>query len=64
VSFKILTNTAMLRLNYVADHVVRLAQNTFMEGRDILDGVVILPETVEEIHRKKKKNGVILKFGF
>jgi hypothetical protein len=31
-----------------------------MQGRDILDGVVILHEAVHELH-KKNLNGVILK---
>jgi hypothetical protein len=34
-----------------------------MHGRNILDGVVILHETVHEFHRKKL-NGVILKIVF
>ena len=63
VSFKIFTKTATIRLNSVADHVVRPTQTTFMQGRNILDGVVILHETVHEMHRKKL-NGVILKIDF
>ena len=47
----------------MADHVVRPSQTTFMQGRNILDGVAILHETVHELHRKKL-NGVILKFNF
>jgi hypothetical protein len=34
-----------------------------MQGRNILDGVVTLHETVHELHRKKM-NGVTLKFDF
>ena len=34
-----------------------------MQGRNILDGVVILHETVHELHRKKA-NGVILEIDF
>jgi hypothetical protein len=47
----------------VADHVIRPSQTAFMQGRNILDGVVILHETVHELHRKKM-NGVILKIDF
>jgi hypothetical protein len=47
----------------VADHVVRPTQMTFMQGRNILDGVVILYETVYDL-RRKKLNGVILKIYF
>jgi hypothetical protein len=52
VSFKIFTKVATIRLNTVADHVVRPSQTTFMQGRNILDGVVILHETVHELHSK------------
>jgi hypothetical protein len=34
-----------------------------MQGRNILDGVVVLHETVHELHAKKL-NGVILKLDF
>jgi hypothetical protein len=63
VSFKNFTKVATLRLNNVADHVVRPSQTTFMQGRNILDGVVTLHETVHELH-SKKLNGVILKLDF
>ena len=63
VSFKIFTKVATIRLNTVADHVVRPTQTAFMQGRNILDGVVILHETVHEMHRKKL-NGVIFKIDF
>ena len=44
-------------------NVVRPTQTAFMQGRNILDGVVILHEMVHEMHRKKL-NGVILKIDF
>jgi hypothetical protein len=63
VSFKIFTKVATIRLNTVANHVVRRSQTAFMQGRNILDGVVILHETVHELY-SKKLNGVILKIDF
>ena len=51
VSFKIFTKVATIRLNSVADHVVRPTQTAFMQGRNILNGVVILHETDYEMHR-------------
>lgn len=63
VSFKKFTKVATIRLNTVTDHVVRPSQTTFMQGRNILDGVVILHETVHELHRQKL-NRVILKIDF
>jgi hypothetical protein len=50
--FKMLTKTATIRLNSVIDHVVRSTLTVFMQGRNILDGVVILHETAHEMHRK------------
>ena len=44
VSFKIFTKVATIRLNSVAEHVVRPSQTAFMQGRNILDGVVVLHE--------------------
>jgi hypothetical protein len=63
VCFKVFTKVATIRLNSVADHVVCPTQPAFMQGRNILDGVVTLHETIHEMHRKKL-NGVILKIDF
>src|SRR3954468_4654685 len=63
ISFKFFTKVATIRLNSVADHVVRPSQTTFMQGRNILDGVVILHETIHELH-SKKLNGVLFKIDF
>jgi hypothetical protein len=54
---------ATIRLNTVADDVVQPSQTAFMQGRNILDGVVVLHEGVHELH-SKKLNGVILKLDF
>jgi len=51
------------RLNLVADHIIKPTQTAFMRGRNILEGVVILHETIHELHRKKQ-NGVMLKIDF
>jgi hypothetical protein len=63
VSFKIFTKVASIRLNIVADDVVRPLHTAFMQGHNILDGIVVLHETVHELHTKKL-NGVILKLDF
>ena len=63
VSFKIFTKVATNRLNSVANNVVRPSQTAFMQGRNILDGVVILHETVHEMHRKNL-SGVVFKIDF
>jgi hypothetical protein len=53
----------MLVLKFSPKLVVRPSQTAFMQGRNILDGVAILHETVHELH-SKKMNGVILKIDF
>jgi hypothetical protein len=51
------------RLGSVADKVVSPTQTTFIRGHNILEGVVILHETIHELHRKKLSR-VILKLDF
>src|SRR6266540_3450334 len=63
VSFKFFTKVTTNRLNTVADKVVSPTQTAFLHGRNILEGDVILHETIHEMHRKKL-SGVILKIDF
>ena len=63
VSFTIFTKVATIRINSVADNLISPTQTTFMRGRNILEGLVILHETVHELHRKNH-SGVILKIDF
>jgi hypothetical protein len=63
VSFKIFMKVATIRPNTMADHVVQPSQTAFMQGRNILVGLVILHKAVHELHTKKM-NGVILKLYF
>jgi hypothetical protein len=53
VIFKIFTKVATINLNSMVDHVVRPSQTTFIKGRNILDGMVILNEIVHKLHTKK-----------
>jgi hypothetical protein len=57
------TKVTTIRLNPVADHVVRPPEAAFMQGRNILNGIVTLHETIHELH-SKKLNGIILKLNF
>jgi hypothetical protein len=43
--------------------MIQPSQSVFIKGKNILDGVVILHETIHEMHRKRL-NGVILKLYF
>jgi mannosylglycoprotein endo-beta-mannosidase len=63
VSFKIFTKVGTNRLNKVAKTVVSPTQTALMPGRNIMEGVVILHETIHELHTKKA-NGFIFKIDF
>jgi hypothetical protein len=47
----------------VAQKVIKPSQTAFMTRRNIMEGVVILHETLHDMHRKKL-DGVILKLDF
>lgn len=51
------------RIALVAQKVIRPSQTAFLPGRNIMEGVVILHETIHEMH-KKKNDGVIFKLDF
>lgn len=63
VSYKIVTKILANRLTRVADRVINTAQTTFIPGRNILEGLVILYATIHELQRSKKE-GIILKLEF
>jgi hypothetical protein len=63
VSFKIFTKVMANRLSLVASKVIGPSQSAFLPGRNILEGVVVLYETLHELRRKKQK-GIILKLDF
>jgi hypothetical protein len=43
---------ATVLLNTVTDHVIQESQAAFMQGRNILNGVVVLHEAVHETLKK------------
>ena len=49
VSFKIFTKIAVNRLMSVADKIIRPTQSAFMPRRHILEGVVVLHQTLHEL---------------
>jgi hypothetical protein len=63
VSFMIFTKVLTNTINLVAEKVIGSSQTAFLPGRNIMEGVVVLHETIHELHRKKK-DGVILKLDF
>ena len=50
VSFKIFTKVGTNRPSQIAHSVVQPSQTAFMPDRNILEGVVVLHETLHEIH--------------
>jgi hypothetical protein len=63
VSFKIFTKVLTNRLTGVAKKLIGPTQTTFIPGRNIMEGVVILHETIHKLDRKEE-HGVILKLYF
>jgi hypothetical protein len=63
VSFKIIMKVITNRLTGAAQRVIQPTQSAFLPGRIIMEGVIILHETLHELHRRNK-SGVILKIDF
>jgi hypothetical protein len=63
VDYKWFTKVLIKRLTEVAKSIISKTQTTFLPGRKILEGVVILHETVCEMRRKKRKR-IIMKLDF
>jgi hypothetical protein len=53
VCFKKFTKVGTNRITGIAPRVIKPKQSAFMPGRNILEGVVILHETIHELHSKK-----------
>lgn len=63
VSFKIFKKVLNYRFYSIEDKIICPSQIAFLRGRNILEEVVILHETIHELHHRKM-NGVILKIAF
>jgi hypothetical protein len=51
------------RISQIAQKVISPSQTTFLPGRNIIEGVIVLHEMIHEIHRKNL-DGVIMKIDF
>lgn len=58
-SFKIFTTVLTNRLTAVANRITKPSQSAFLPQRYILEGVVMLHETIHELKRKKAKWDII-----
>ncbi|WVZ96211.1 hypothetical protein U9M48_041878, partial [Paspalum notatum var. saurae] len=63
VSFKIFTKVATNRISKVTHNIISPSQTAFLPRRNIMEGAVVLHETLHELHRKKL-NGVVFKIDF
>jgi hypothetical protein len=53
VSFKVFTKVGTSRVTIIAENFVQPTQTTFMYGRYIPEGIVILHEIIHELYRKE-----------
>ena len=60
---KISTKVATNRISSIAQKIIRQTQTAFIPGRNIMEGAVILHETIHEL-LTKKLDGIILKIDF
>jgi hypothetical protein len=63
MSFKIFTKLGANRITGIAQKIINPTQTAFIPGRNILEGVVVLHETIHELH-SKKLDGVLFKIYF
>jgi hypothetical protein len=63
VGFKVFTEVGTNRVTSIAENLVQPTQTSFMPGRHILEGVVILHETIHDFHMKKM-DSVLFKIDF
>jgi hypothetical protein len=59
----VFTKVGTNQVTNIAQKVIRPSQSAFIPGRNILKGVVVLHETIYELHRKKM-DGVLFKIDF
>jgi hypothetical protein len=63
VSFKFFTKVGANRITGMAQKIIKPTQTAFIPGRNILEGVIVLHETIHELH-SKKLDGVLFKINF
>ncbi|GKV27064.1 hypothetical protein SLEP1_g36275 [Rubroshorea leprosula] len=56
--YKILTKILSNRLSQVMQEIIGEQQIAFVKGRQLIDGVVVANEVIDEVHRKRKSSFV------
>jgi hypothetical protein len=51
------------RVTQIAQKIISPSQTAFLLGRNIMEGVIVLHETIHEMHRKKQ-SGMLFKIDF
>jgi hypothetical protein len=59
----VFTKVGTNRVTSIAHKVIRPSQSAFIPRRNILEGAVVLHETIHELHRKKM-DGFLFKIDF
>jgi len=52
--YKTVSKILSIRLKRVISKVIDIRQSVFLEGRGLLDSILVANETLEELKRKKK----------
>jgi hypothetical protein len=52
VSLKILTKAITNRIGTVAEKIIKPTQTTFIKGHNIMEGMIVLHETIHEFHKR------------
>jgi hypothetical protein len=58
VDYKWFAKVLAMRLTVVAESIISKTQTAFLLGRNILEGIVVLHETLHEMRRKKRRGSL------
>jgi hypothetical protein len=61
--YKLITKTLIIRMEGIAKKLIHSNETTFMKGRNIVSGIMILHEVLHET-KLRKNIGIVLKLGF